>query len=105
MIRHAVILDWTGDATDAQKALVSERLALLPGLIPQIQRYEYGPGRNPGNADFAIVAEFADEEAFVAYRDHPEHRLFVKEVLTPIMAARTAIQFLAGLASAETGAL
>jgi hypothetical protein len=93
MIRHAVILNWTDDATDAQKALVPERLALLPGLIPQIQRYEYGPGLNPGNADFAIVAEFADHEAFVTYRDHPDHKLFIKEVMMPILGSRTAIQF------------
>ena len=93
MIRHAVIFDWTDDATEAQKALVPERLALLPGLIPQILRYEYGPGLNPGNADFAVVADFADQEAFAVYRDHPDHQLLIKEVVLPILAARTAIQF------------
>jgi hypothetical protein len=96
MIRHAVMFTWTEEATDAQKALVTERLALLPGLIPEIRKYEYGPGLNPGNADFAITAEFADHEAFVTYRDHPDHQLFIKEVMTPIMATRTGIQFEVG---------
>ncbi|MEO5877650.1 MAG: Dabb family protein [Streptosporangiaceae bacterium] len=93
MIRHVVLFTWTEEATDAQKALVSERLALLPGLIPQIERYEYGPGLNPGNADFALTAEFADHEAFVTYRDHPDHQLFIKEVISPVLGKRSAIQY------------
>jgi hypothetical protein len=39
------------------------------------------------------VADFADAESYVAYRDHPEHVEVIKTVIAPIARSRTAVQF------------
>jgi hypothetical protein len=45
-----------------------------------------------GNGDFALVADFADHDAYVAYEEHPAHVRFVQQVLLPVMAQRAAAQ-------------
>ncbi|MEO3783042.1 Dabb family protein [Actinocorallia sp. B10E7] len=86
MIRHVVMFTWTPEATGEQKAAVPAELAKLPGEIPQIRRYEYGPGINPGNRDFVLVADFDSPEDFLTYRDHPVHRAFIEKCIDPIAA-------------------
>lgn len=93
MIRHVVMFTWFPDATEAQKAAVPAGLAKLPGLIPVIRRYEYGPGINAGNKDFVLVADFDTAEDFVTYRDHPDHQAFIRETIVPVVAERAAVQY------------
>jgi hypothetical protein len=95
MFRHVVVFRWIEDATEEQKRTVEERLAALPGAIPEIKEYRYGTdaGINDGNYDFAVVADFADRAGFITYRDHPAHRAAVDECITPIMATRAAVQY------------
>lgn len=95
MIRHAVLFNWTGQETDAQVRSLSDALAKLPGAIPQIRAYRFGPdaGISQGNCDFAVVADFDDADGYLTYRDHPQHRDVVERHVSPIMASRTAIQF------------
>ena len=93
-VRHVVLFSWReGTAPDRIEA-VRNGLAALPGIIPQIVDYRFGAdlGINPGNADFAVVADFASLEDYLAYRDHPEHRRVITELLTPIIANRVAVQ-------------
>ncbi|MFG1698005.1 Dabb family protein [Nonomuraea sp. NPDC049309] len=94
MIRHIVLFTWSDDATDEQKAAVSEALKTLPGLIPQIKSYTYGEdaGINQGNYDFAIVADFDSVDDYLVYRDHPEHQAVIAERIKPIVASRAAVQ-------------
>lgn len=93
--RHVVMFTWTDEASDEQKQRVAERLAALPGLIPELRAYDFGPdaGMNPGNKDFVVVADFADREAYLTYRDHPDHRAAIDECITPILASRAAVQY------------
>lgn len=95
MFRHVVLFRWTGEATDEQRATLVERLQELPGRIPEITAYAIGADArvNPGNYDFAVVADFADRDGYVAYRDHPAHRAVVEECLQPILAERAAVQY------------
>ena len=63
MIRHCVMFTWADGVPDDMKAKVAEELDTLPGLIPEIQKYEHGPdaGLSDGNYDYCAVADFADE--------------------------------------------
>lgn len=93
--RHVALFVWTGEATEGQKAAAAERLSELPGVIPEIQRYGIGAdaGVNEGNHDFAVVADFADRESYLVYRDHPYHRELIDQTIKPILADRAAVQY------------
>ncbi|MDP9848433.1 Dabb family protein [Streptosporangium lutulentum] len=95
MFRHVVLFTWTEEATDEQKARVVAELGKLPGAIPEIRAYTLGAdaGVNPGNHEFAVVADFDDVEDFLAYRDHPLHQAVIIEYIKPILASRAAVQF------------
>ncbi|WP_371782407.1 Dabb family protein [Streptosporangium subroseum] len=95
MFRHVVLFTWTEEATDEQKARVAAELAKLPGAIPEIRAYALGPdaGVNPGNQEFAIVADFDDVDDYLVYRDHPVHQAAIAEHIKPIAASRAAAQF------------
>jgi hypothetical protein len=93
--RHVVLFTWISEATREQKAAVAGRLSELPGAIPEIQSYEIGvdAGINEGNYDFALVADFADRESYLVYRDNPYHRQIIAETIRPIVADRAAVQY------------
>ncbi|MCO5992266.1 Dabb family protein [Actinoallomurus rhizosphaericola] len=93
--RHVVMFRWNENATDERKRDLEQRLSALPGAIPEIEAYQVGAdaGLNPGNFDFAVVADFADRDAYVVYRDHPVHRAVIDEYVTPILAERAAVQY------------
>ncbi|MEW9528631.1 Dabb family protein [Microbispora sp. NPDC049125] len=95
MFRHVVLMSWTEDATEEQKAQVAERLSTLPDAIPEVRSYQIGAdaGINEGNFSFAVVAGFDSREDYVVYRDHPVHRAVVTESIAPILAARAAVQY------------
>jgi len=40
-----------------------------------------------------VVADFATVEDYVVYRDHPDHKRVVAELIVPNIAARSAVQF------------
>ena len=94
MFRHVVLLRWIADATDEQRSHVESGLAELPGLIPEIRDYRFGADAhmNDDNFDFAIVADFDDVDAYLVYRDHPDHVSFINERIRPILADRAAVQ-------------
>jgi hypothetical protein len=95
VIRHVVCLTWTADATEADRAAVAAALARLPDQIPEIRRYRFGPdvGLADGNADFAVVADFDDADAWHRYAVHPAHQAVLAQQIRPILAARSAVQF------------
>ncbi|PRX95679.1 Dabb family protein [Allonocardiopsis opalescens] len=94
-VRHVVVFNWTAEATEEQRARVVEALSTLPAAVPEIRAYAFGPdlGINAGGGDFAVVADFADESDYLAYRDNAEHRRIIDEVIHPIMASRSAVQY------------
>lgn len=95
MIRHIALLTFVESVTDAQVQAVDDALSTLPGLIPELQAYAIGRdlGINEGNASFAVVADCATVGDYVVYRDHPEHRRIIAELIVPILAARTGSQY------------
>jgi Stress responsive A/B Barrel Domain len=95
MIRHTVMLRWKPGTTPADIAAATEGLGGLPGAIPEIREYHFGHdiGVNSGNFDFVVVADFADTDDYVAYRDHPLHRAIIAERILPHVAERAAVQF------------
>ncbi len=95
MLRHVVMMKWTAEATDEQKARVPAELSTLPGAIPELKRYEFGPdaGISEGNFDFAVVADFDNADDYAVYRDHPAHRKIIHDHIVPILATRAAVQY------------
>ncbi|GAA4075536.1 Dabb family protein [Actinomadura miaoliensis] len=93
--RHVVMFGWVDGTTTQQQQEVADRLLELPGIIPEIQAYSVGAdaGVNPGNHDFVVVADFADRDGYVAYRDHPAHRAVVDQYIKPLVARRAAVQY------------
>ena len=95
MIRHVVVLRWNDTVTDAHVAAVSAGLDALPALIPQIADYHHGPDQQlaPTNFDYSIVGDFESVDAYLTYRDHPEHQRFIADHITGRVADRAAVQF------------
>lgn len=94
-VRHVVLFTWAEGTLTQQIDAVRAGLASLPGIIPQIVDYRFGSdlGINEGNAEFAVVADFASRDDYLVYRDHPAHRQLISDLVTPIVQRRLAIQF------------
>jgi hypothetical protein len=95
VIRHVALLTFVDGATEEQVRAIEDALSTLPARLPQLRAYAIGRdlGINAGNASFAVVAEFANIDDYVAYRDDPEHRRIIAELISPILAARTGAQY------------
>jgi Stress responsive A/B Barrel Domain len=95
MLRHVVLFEWKPEATEEQKRRMTEEIGRLPAAITDIRSYRFGHDAaiNQGNPDFALVADFDDADGYRAYRDHPVHRAFLAEHITPILARRISIQY------------
>ena len=93
--RHVVLFTWNDSVDDEHLAAVEAGLATLPGLIPEIADYRFGvdAGVNEGNFDFVVVADFASVDDYLVYRDHPDHRALIADLVTGNVAARAAVQY------------
>lgn len=95
MFRHTVLFRFVADADTDRISAVHAGLEVLSKSIDTIRAYHFGPdaGVNPGNFDYAVVADFDDEAGYLVYRDHPAHQTFLREVLGPLVSERAAVQF------------
>lgn len=95
MIRHVVAFAFKPEATAEQVEQIATELRDLAKTIPAIKAYACGPdeGITPGNAGFAVVADFDDEDGFLSYRDHPQHKEIIQRLIAPVTAQRSAVQF------------
>jgi Stress responsive A/B Barrel Domain len=95
MLRHVVMFRWTPETTAEDIAAVEAGLGQLPGQIPEIERYTFGAdaGINEGNFQFVVVADFASQDDYLVYRDHPVHQAFIAERIRPHLAERGSVQF------------
>lgn len=95
MIRHVSLLTFSPETTPAQVDAITEALRRLPARIPELRDYHVGPdvGVDAGNATFVVIGDFDDEDGYRAYRDHPEHLAVARELILPVLAARTAAQY------------
>jgi hypothetical protein len=94
MFRHVSLLMFTPQTTQEQQQELGRQLRTLPGAIEEIRDYHVGPdaGLNPGNYQFAIVADFASVDDYLVYRDHPVHQELIEKYVQPIVASRAAVQ-------------
>ena len=95
MFRHAVLFTFTPQTTQEQQQEMARQLRTLPGAIEQIKAYQVGAdaGLNPGNYQFAVVADFDSVDDYLVYRDHPVHRAIIETYVKPIVADRAAVQY------------
>ncbi len=95
MIRHVVMFRFREDANEAQRQAVHDAIAAMPKATGVTKAYAIGGdlGLAEGNFDFAVVGDFADQAAYETYRDHPEHRRIVAEVIRPAITDRAAMQY------------
>ena len=95
-VRHVAAFTFVDGVTEEQIANVTAGLEALPDAIPEIEAFTCGPdaGLNDGNSHYSVVADFASIDAYLAYRDHPAHQAVLVDRIRPILAARTAVQFL-----------
>lgn len=95
MIRHVVMFKFRDDADEAQRQAVHDAIATMPEATGVTEKYTIGPDLDlaDGNFDFAVVGDFADQAAYLIYRDHPEHQRIVFDIIRPAIADRAAIQF------------
>lgn len=95
MVRHVALFRFKPEATWEDVSKLEAALRQLPAKIPCIQSYRFGRniGLQEGNADFALVADFPDEDGLRTYASHPDHLEVIKTLVRPIMAGREAIQY------------
>ncbi|MDQ1507523.1 MAG: hypothetical protein QOD57_5250 [Actinomycetota bacterium] len=95
MLRHVVMVRLTQEMTDAQKEGLRAGLGRLPEVIPEIRSFRFGEdaGLNEGNFDFVVTADFDDADGYLTYRDHPDHKQLVAELMGPFVTKRAAVQF------------
>jgi Stress responsive A/B Barrel Domain len=95
VLTHIVLMNLTAEAPPGQAAKIVAALRSLPAAIPAIKEYRVGPdlGLAEGNYDLGLVATFDDQASFVTYRDAPVHQAVIAELIRPVLAQRTAIQF------------
>ncbi len=87
MIRHTVAFTLKHPKGSPQeKAFISDAKVLA--AIPGVARFEQLRQTSPKNDfDFGFSMEFADNEGYAAYNDHPDHVAFVRDRWVPEVAA------------------
>jgi hypothetical protein len=95
MFRHVSLFMFTPQTTVEQQEELARQLRTLPGAVPEIRDYHVGldAGLEPGNYQFAVVADFDNVEDYLVYRDHPVHRGLIEKYVVPIRASRAAVQY------------
>jgi hypothetical protein len=93
MIMNLALYTWREGTTREDVAQVEAALSRMPKVIPVLKEYHFGPslGLRPGTAEFAVCAVMPREE-LGTYLDHPEHQRVVRDVISPLLASRTAVQ-------------
>lgn len=96
-LRHVVMFRFAEGTTDDQRAALASGLAGMPAATGAIdaERYRHGPdaGLNPVSWDYVVVADFASADDYLTYRDHPDHRALIRDLVEPIVAERASVQY------------
>lgn len=91
---HLVTFTWRPGVTNDDVVAINEALSSLPGQIPELLLYRFGPdlGLRDNNADYAVVGVLENPESLPAYLDNPEHLRILEELIAPLIATRQAVQ-------------
>jgi Stress responsive A/B Barrel Domain len=94
-VRHVVMFRWADGVEAEQVDAVTAGLTALRPLVPTLRDYRFGPdvGVNTGNYDYVVVADFDDIDGYLVYRDHPDHKQFIADLITGKVTDRAAVQF------------
>ena len=95
MIHHVAMFRFKEGTTTEQVDAAAEALNDLPAQIDVLIDYKCGSdlGLMDGTWDFVVVADVANADDFVTYKDHPAHRSVVTNLMAPIIAEGARIQF------------
>ena len=95
MFRHVVMFEWVDGVDSADIDSMAAALDALVSTVPEVVSYLHGPdvGISEGNFDYVIVGEFASDDDYVVYRDHPEHQRIIADLVKPHVAKRAAVQY------------
>ena len=90
-----VLFTWSDDADEERREQTLAALRRLPEEVGGMTSFAVGPdaGLREGNAHTALVADFPDVEAWQRYAADPVHLQVIADHVTPILAARTAVQY------------
>lgn len=94
MLTHVVLLKFSPETSEDHLDGIVTSLRGLPAVVPSLSNYRVGRdlGLAEDNFQIAVVAEFADEAGYFAYRDDPTHVSIIAEQIKPNLVARTASQ-------------
>src|SRR6478735_4883731 len=86
MFSHIAVFRFKPGTTDQQVDAIERGLAGLPARLPEMRSYAYGRDLRivEGNGDFAVVAEFDDEAAWLVYQKDEEHRRVIDQLIVPV---------------------
>jgi hypothetical protein len=95
VVTHIVIFSWIDQVTDDRLESFRQALIAMAEELSGIATIQHGADLHfrDGNFDYALVATFPDKEGWDAYQAHPNHKAFVRDFVTPIVASRFTIQF------------
>jgi hypothetical protein len=102
LVRHIALFRWKTDTTAIEPDRVVAELTAIAARTKALN-FEAGPALGLGQPsyDFAVLADFASAEDYLAYREDPRHRRYLNEVLRPAAAEISAIQVSTVRATAE----
>jgi hypothetical protein len=92
MIRHVVVCEFRDDASGQ---LIDDFLAAIGSVRTEgLRSLTFGTdlGLRPGNASYALVADFDDAAAYQRFDEDAEHQR-IRAVIAPIVASATRAQF------------
>ena len=95
MIRHVVLFRFfpstDPDAIDG----FARELDALPDAIEEIRSYRHGRDLElvDGTWHYALVADFDSTADYRRYADHPAHRAFIEQWVTPILDDLARVQY------------
>jgi hypothetical protein len=95
VIRHIALFKWHAHQEPDLDRLTSDLLAVIEnhGIEDAAPILQVGLGLSgPQSYDFAITADFTDEESYLAYRTDPAHQQILQQTLLPAAEMVAAIQ-------------
>ena len=93
MIRHTVVFKLKHAAGSGEEKSFLETAKIL-AAIPGVEKFEQlRQTSKKNNYDYGFLMEFADQAAYSAYNDHPDHTAFVQDRWIPEVAAFMEIDY------------
>jgi len=94
MLRHIVLVSFKPEASDDQIAAWHEAVTALCETSADVLSFSLGHniGSGPNHQDAALVADFADMDAFRRYVGSDTHKAYVEDHARHVTARLAAIQ-------------